>query len=93
MLNLLIAQLPGQVSLLWLDKEHEHRVDQLTRDKAAALDSFRYHRRLSVIGGAGTCKTWLALEQARRLTKDGKRVALMCYSRGLARFLQRVSAT
>jgi hypothetical protein len=29
-----------------------------------------------------------ALEQARRLAKDGKRVALVCYSRGLARFLQ-----
>jgi len=93
MLSLLVAQLPGQASLLSLAEEHEQRVDQLTRDQAAVLDSFRYHRRLSVIGGAGTGKTWLALEQARRLTKDGKRVALMCYSRGLGRFLQRVSAT
>lgn len=93
MLSLLVAQLPGQASLLSLAEEHEQRVNQLTRDQAAVLDSFRYHRRLSVIGGAGTGKTWLALEQARRLTKDGKRVALMCHSRGLGRFLQRVSAT
>ncbi len=93
MLSLLVAQLPGQASLLSLAEEHEQRVNQLTRDQAAVLDSFRYHRRLSVIGGAGTGKTWLALEQARRLTNDGKRVALMCYSRGLGRFLQRVSAT
>ncbi|MCA1712152.1 MAG: NERD domain-containing protein [Actinobacteria bacterium] len=93
MLTLLSAQLPGQASLLSLAEEHEQRVDQLTRDQAAVLENLKYHRRLSIIGGAGTGKTWLALEQARRLTKDGKRVALMCYSRGLGRFLQRVSAT
>jgi hypothetical protein len=29
------------------------------------------------------------VEKARRLAKDGKRVALMCYSRGLAEFLKR----
>jgi hypothetical protein len=91
MLSLLFAQLPGQASLLTLAEEHEQRVDQLTRDQAAVLESFRYHHRLSVIGGAGTGKTWLALEQARRLAKDGKRVALMCYSRGLGRFLYKAS--
>ncbi len=40
-------------------------------------------------GGAGSGKTWLAVEQARRLTRDGKRVALTCYSRGLAAWLER----
>jgi superfamily I DNA/RNA helicase len=93
MLSLLVAQLPGQASLLSLAEEHEQRVDQFTRDQAAVLESFRYHDRLAVIGGAGTGKTWLALEQARRLAKDGQRVALLCYSRGLGRFLQRMSAT
>jgi len=93
LLALLVAQLPGQASLLSVVEEHEQRVDQLTRDQVAVLDSFRYHLRLSVIGGAGTGKTWLALEQARRLTRDGRRVALVCYSRGLGRFLQRVSDT
>ena len=37
---------------------------------------------------------WLAVEQARRLSREGKRVALTCYSRGLAAWLERrVAAT
>lgn len=44
---------------------------------------------MEVRGGAGSGKTWLAVEQARRLRKAGKRVALLCYSRGLAAHLQR----
>jgi len=93
LISVLVAELPGQTPLLAMAEEHEQRVDQLTRDQASVLGSFRYQPRLSVIGGAGTGKTWLALEQARRLAKDGQRVALMCYSRGLGRFLQRVSQT
>lgn len=48
---------------------------------------------MRVIGGAGSGKTWMALEQARRLVHDGERVALVCYSRGLDRYLQRVTQT
>ena len=83
------AELGSQTSLLSDAEEHEQRVDQMTRDQARVLNSFRYHRQLKVIGGAGTGKTWLALEQARRLAKAGERVALVCYSRGLARWFER----
>ncbi len=85
--------LPGQASLLSVAEEHEHRVDQMTRDQLKLLNMLRHHRRAAVIGGAGTGKTWLAAEQARRLAKSGERVALLCYSRGLARFLQRLAET
>ena len=85
--------LPGQASLLTVAEEHEHRVDQMTRDQLKLLNFLRYQRRVAVIGGAGTGKTWLAAEQAHRLTKAGERVALLCYSRGLARFLQRLADT
>lgn len=85
--------LPGQASLLTVAEEHEHRVDQMTRDQLKILNYLRYQRRVAIMGGAGTGKTWLAAEQARRLTKAGERVALLCYSRGLARFLQRLSET
>ncbi len=91
--DLLTAQLPGQTSLLSQAEEHEQRVDQMTRDQVRTLDSLRHHTRLAVVGGAGTGKTWLALEQAERLSANGQRVALLCYSRGLGRFLQRVTAT
>lgn len=63
--------------------------DRLTREQAVILDAIRLLHRVEVRGGAGTGKTWLAIEQARRLTKAGQRVALICYSRGLAAWLQR----
>jgi superfamily I DNA/RNA helicase len=44
---------------------------------------------VEIRGGAGSGKTWLAVEKARRLAAEGQRVALMCYSRGLAEFLKR----
>ncbi|MBC7307684.1 MAG: ATP-binding domain-containing protein, partial [Dietzia sp.] len=37
--------------------------------------------------------TFLALEQARRRARRGERVALLCYSRGLGRYLERVTQT
>ena len=89
--RLLAGQFVGQASLLSAAEEHEERVAQMTRDQYRTLDNLRYHRRLKVIGGAGTGKTWLALEQARRLAVQGERVALVCYSRGLARYFERVT--
>jgi phosphoglycolate phosphatase-like HAD superfamily hydrolase len=92
LLEVLEGQLPGQTSLLSWVEENEAYVDQLTRDQAKVARILREQRRLKIIGGAGTGKTWLALEQARRLATGGERVALVCYSRGLARFLQRMTA-
>jgi len=91
MVDVLAVTLPGQTSLLSAADEHEQRVDLLTRDQARVLDGLRNFTRLKVVGGAGSGKTWLALEQARRLARDGQRVALMCYSRGLARWFGRVT--
>jgi hypothetical protein len=91
LLVVLEGQLPGQTSLLSWAEENEAYVDQLTRDQARVARILREQRRLKVIGGAGTGKTWLALEQARYLAACGERVALVCYSRGLARFLQRMT--
>lgn len=93
LIALLTMQSPSQSTLLTMAEEHEQRVDQMTRDQAETMRCLGQFSRLAVIGGAGTGKTWMALEQARRLTKDGKRVALLCYSRGLGRFLQRMTST
>jgi hypothetical protein len=89
MASILSGQLETQTSLLDIANAHEQRVDQMTREQAKILEVLRYQKRLKVTGGAGTGKTWLALEQARRLARSGQRVALVCYSRGLARFLER----
>ncbi|CAN5121109.1 ATP-binding domain-containing protein [soil metagenome] len=69
--------------------EREATVERLTQDQAVILGAIRLLPRVEVRGGAGSGKTWLAVEQARRLTRAGQRVALMCYSRGLAAYLTR----
>ncbi len=87
----LTRPLPGNGALS-AAAEHEGRADQMTRDQAAILDVLKHQPRARIIGGAGTGKTWLALEQARRLARSGKRVALLCYSRGLARYFETETA-
>jgi alkanesulfonate monooxygenase SsuD/methylene tetrahydromethanopterin reductase-like flavin-dependent oxidoreductase (luciferase family) len=66
---------------------------RLTENQALILDAIHLLPRVEVRGGAGSGKTWLAVEQARRLTHAGHRVALLCYSRGLAAYLRRHVAT
>jgi superfamily I DNA/RNA helicase len=69
--------------------EREARCDLLTKAQAKVLDLLDGRHRVEITGGAGSGKTWLAVEKARRLAATGQRVALMCYSRGLAEFLKR----
>lgn len=56
----------------------------LTKDQIRVLDFLRSRRRVAVSGGAGTGKTVLALEKARRLASEGFRTLLTCYNRQLA---------
>ena len=88
MCEVLAGSFPSQASLLSLAEEEEARCQQLTKRQLVVLDMLSRHHRLEVSGGAGTGKTFLALEKARRLTKSGRSVALVCYSRGLAAYLQ-----
>lgn len=94
-LDALIPVLAGvmgeQTSLLSEAEEHDYRVGRMTQEQGRVLQNLRHHTRLKVIGGAGTGKTFLALEQARRLARAGQRVALLCYRRGLARYLERTT--
>lgn len=72
---------------------NEDAADALTEHQAIVLDAIRLLRRVEVRGGAGSGKTFLAMEQARRLAQRGERVALVCYSHGLASYLERVCET
>ncbi|WP_225755637.1 nuclease-related domain-containing DEAD/DEAH box helicase [Actinotalea sp. Marseille-Q4924] len=93
LVDLLAGGFEAQVELLSLAAQHEDRIDHLTADQAHVLDVLRHMNRLQVVGGAGSGKTFLALEQARRRARQGERVALLCYSRGLGRYLERVTQT
>ncbi len=55
----------------------------LTETQRHALAGLRRARRVIVYGGAGTGKTVLAEERARRLSADGFRVVLTCFNRPL----------
>ncbi|GAA4287921.1 nuclease-related domain-containing DEAD/DEAH box helicase [Georgenia daeguensis] len=94
LVDVVASSLPRQVDSIARAAEQRAVVEQLTRDQAHLLTQFLSHQsRARVIGGAGTGKTWVATAQARRLARSGRRVALVCYSRGLGRFFERLVAT
>jgi Nuclease-related domain/UvrD-like helicase C-terminal domain/AAA domain len=70
----------------------EDAADALTEHQAVILDAIKLLNRVEIRGGAGSGKTFLAVEQARRLSAKGQRVALVCYSHGLASYLERITA-
>ena len=78
-----------QRDLIGESAEREDEVERLSAEHAVILGAARLLNRIEIRGGAGSGKTWLAVEQARRLSRDGQRVALTCYSRGLAAWLER----
>jgi len=59
------------------------RVEELAAQQEALLSFISPNPRYVVTGSAGTGKTWLAVEQARRWAKEGKRVAFITYGRGV----------
>lgn len=65
----------------------EPEVVRLTRAQFNVLDSLRSMRRAAIIGGAGTGKTMLAAEKARRLVREGYRTLLVCYNSPLVQML------
>jgi hypothetical protein len=67
----------------------EAYVEALTEERAALLKALRRVERYEVSGGPGTGKTWMAMELAKTLALQGKRVAFLCYSKGLAMYVQR----
>jgi hypothetical protein len=67
-------------------------VDQLTADQSSVLGFISAHPRFCVTGPAGTGKTWLAMEQARRWALAGERVCLVSYGRGVAEAMRKAMA-
>lgn len=68
--------------------------DRLTQEQAMLLRVTRLLSRVEIRGGAGSGKTVLALQQAKELgrgsaERPAQRVALLCYSIGLAEYLKR----
>ena len=64
------------------------RIEDLTGAQEVLLSFISPNPRYEVVGSAGTGKTWLATEQARRWAREGERVCFVTYGRGVARMVQ-----
>jgi len=71
-----------------LDRESLELV-RLTEEQMSVLDYIEEHPRAAIRGAAGTGKTLLATEKARRLAATGKHVLLICFNLHLGEFLAR----
>ncbi len=67
----------------------ESRIVRLTEDQLRWVDAIEVNPRVICSGGAGTGKTMLALELARRWCAAGMKTVLACHSPWLKRFLER----
>ena len=71
--------------------EVESRIARLTEDQLRLIDAVEANDRVICSGGAGTGKTMLGLELAKRWTAAGMTVAMTCHSPWLKSFLERNS--
>ena len=71
----------------------EDQQDHLTESQKVLLSATRSLPRVRFVGGAGSGKTWLALQKTKSLCRDGKRVGLFCYNKGLGEYLRREVGT
>lgn len=78
---------------LWKRLEDtEEQIIKLTENQYKALDRMAANPRVLFRGPAGTGKTLLALEQAKRMAARGKRVLLLCYNSFLGRKIESETA-
>lgn len=59
-----------------------------TQEQIAALDAMEANARVAFSGPAGTGKTMLAIEAARRSALKGNRVLFVCFNRHLGKWLE-----
>lgn len=65
---------------------------RLTAEQVRVLDLLSRQRRVAVSGGAGTGKTLLAVEKAKRLAAEGFSTLLTCFNRPLADHMRALCA-
>ncbi|OAI38500.1 hypothetical protein AYO39_01020 [Actinobacteria bacterium SCGC AG-212-D09] len=67
--------------------ESEAEIIRLTENQYEILDALDGNQRVIVLGGAGTGKTLLAIEEARRLAAQGLHVLVTCFNQPLGIYL------
>lgn len=71
----------------------EQSITQFTDEQFESLDLLGENERVLFKGPAGTGKTFLAMEAAKRAISEGKRVLLVCYNRLLGEWLEAQTKT
>ncbi len=78
----------GAVAARGADRGEERRIAELTAEQFEILQALARYPRLAISGAAGTGKTVLAYEKARRLAAQGLDVLLLCANPSLANWLE-----
>lgn len=77
--------LPNPLSVQIAEEERE--IFRLTAEQYRLLDFLNRTRRAAISGAAGSGKTMMAVEKAKRLVREGFHVLLTCYNKSLAEHL------
>jgi len=91
-LELLQGQGDGPLSVEQRVAQRLRDIEEMSASQTTLVKSWRRNRMIDVAGGAGTGKTWLAMEQARQWSKDGMAVAFLTYTKGVAEMVKRTMA-
>ncbi len=86
--NYLRPEFETVIPLYVQTREIQKRVVALTEDQMIMVDVVEANQRVMCSGGAGTGKTFMAMELARRWTSMGMNVVLACRSLWLKRYLE-----
>ena len=70
-------------------EDDREELDSVSREQSLILNRWRSLRQVEVIGPAGSGKSMLAAEKARRLAAEGYRTLLVCFNQRLATTLLR----
>lgn len=87
-INQIVNYLRGDFEMIQSFKDKINEIEEslirLTENQYKALDRLQYNNRIFIRGTAGTGKTLLAIEKARRMVKQGQKVLFLTYNKLLA---------
>lgn len=63
--------------------DNEARIEDYTKEQFSLLDYVNYNQRCLIVGGAGTGKTLMALEIAKRKATENLNIGLFCFNKQL----------
>jgi hypothetical protein len=69
-------------------KASEDQIIELTEEQFDCLDDIEVNKQIVIMGGAGTGKTLLAVEDSKRAAQFLERIGFFCYNKNLAAFIR-----